>query len=200
MRRMLDLCAGMGGASEAFVRAGWHVDRLENNELLTDPKSKFCVEGITHQDILTWDYQQFPVGYYDFIWASPPCLEFSDAIHSPKSHARKDGIPYEPDMTIVLRVKEIIDYFNPGFWCVENVRGARKEFTKVFGPPWQIMMPFFFWGKFPFIPKIKHTKGSVDKGSSSPLRANFRGMIPLQISQAFLNEIEMQTTLEEWLS
>ena len=200
MRRMLDLYAGLGGASEAFVRAGWLVDRLENNELITDPLSKFYVDGITHQDILTWDYRQLPVGYYDFIWASPPCLEFSDAIHSPRSRARNRGEEYEPDLTLALKAKEIIEYFNPGFWCVENVRGARKEFTRIFGPPWQIMMPFFFWGKFPFIPEIKHSKHSVDKGSNNPLRANFRGKIPLGISQAFLNEIELQTTLEKWLS
>ena len=28
-------------------------------------------------DILNWDYKQFPVGYFDVIWASPPCTEYS---------------------------------------------------------------------------------------------------------------------------
>jgi site-specific DNA-cytosine methylase len=34
--RMLDICSGLGGASEAFIDAGWEVTRLENNPLLTN--------------------------------------------------------------------------------------------------------------------------------------------------------------------
>ena len=28
-------------------------------------------------DILEWDYTIYPVGYFDIIWASPPCATFS---------------------------------------------------------------------------------------------------------------------------
>jgi site-specific DNA-cytosine methylase len=34
--KMLDLFSGLGGASEAFVRAGWEVMRIENNPLLSE--------------------------------------------------------------------------------------------------------------------------------------------------------------------
>ena len=30
-------------------------------------------------NILEWDYKQYPVGYFDFIHASPPCTEYSRA-------------------------------------------------------------------------------------------------------------------------
>jgi|MDSZ01.2.fsa_nt_gb hypothetical protein len=200
-RKMLDLFSGLGGASQAFIDQGWEVHRLENNLLLTDPTSKYFVPGTTHQDINNWPFLDLPRGYYDFIWASPPCTEFSDAMHSPKSKAARAGIEFFPDLTLAKKTKEVIEYFDPPYYCVENVRGSRKEFTKIFGPPWQIMFPFFFYGRFPRI-KIagfKHTKDSHDKGSRHPLRANYRGKIPYEISQAFCIELMYQTRIEDWI-
>lgn len=198
MPRMLDICSGLGGASQAFVDAGWQVDRLENNPLLTDPESKYYVSGTTHVDILEWQYEHLPRDFYDFIWASPPCTEFSDAISSPKNRARDAGVEFTPDTRIIHKVAEILDHFSPTWWCVENVRGSRTEFSKVFGPPFQIMMPFFLYGKFPLIHEVRHTKRSVDVGSSHPLRANIRGKIPYELSENMLHAVECQTTLGEW--
>ena len=199
MPRMLDICSGMGGASQAFVDEGWDVDRLENNPLLTDPSSKYYVSGTTHVDILEWQYDHLPRDFYDFIWASPPCTEFSDAIASPKSIARNAGEEFTPDRRIIHKIAEIIEHFHGTWWCVENVRGSRKEFTKVFGPPYQIMMPFFLYGKFPRVKEIRHTKRSVDVGSNHPLRANVRGKIPLELSKAMLDSVTGQVTLGEWM-
>jgi hypothetical protein len=140
------------------------------------------------------------MGYYDFIWASPPCLDFSDAIHSPKSRARAAGLEFTPDTRLIHKIVEILKHFQPKWWCVENVRGSREEFTKVFGPPWQIIMPFFLYGKFPLINEFKHTKKSVDVTSKHPIRANIRGKIPYELSQNMLDAIEFQTTLEDWLA
>ena len=33
-KMMLDLCAGFGGQSEAFLQSGWDVLRIDNNPLL----------------------------------------------------------------------------------------------------------------------------------------------------------------------
>ena len=30
-------------------------------------------------DILQWNYKEYPTGYFDFIWSSPPCTEYSRA-------------------------------------------------------------------------------------------------------------------------
>jgi hypothetical protein len=198
MPRMLDICSGLGGASQAFIDAGWEVIRLENNPMLTDPESKYYVSETTHCDILETAYIG-ETGFFDFIWASPPCTDFSDAISSPSSLARNNNLPFTPDTRIALKVKEMIQHYDPKYWCVENVRGSRKEFSKIFGPPWQIIMPFFLYGKFPRVHEIKHTKKAVDVSSNHPLRANIHGKIPYQLSENFLHAIETQTTLEDWM-
>ena len=33
-------------------------------------------------DVLEWDYTQYPVGYFDVVWASPPCETFSSVRRS----------------------------------------------------------------------------------------------------------------------
>lgn len=67
-------------------------------------------------DILEWDYRQYPPNHFHTIWASPPCTEFSAL-----NYARPDKIP---NLTlanrIVQRTLEIIAYFNPVQWFMEN--------------------------------------------------------------------------------
>ncbi len=211
MKRMLDLYSGLGGASEAFVKAGWQVDRLENNGLLTDPKSEFCVEGTTHQDVLTWDFHKLPPCTYDFIWASPPCLEFSQAYRAPAMVAKREGREFKPDLSLLARAKEIIDWFKPEWWVIENVRGASKPFSEFLqSPPRQIVGPFFLWGVFPFIQTetgwthLKETRKKGDGGMSTwsddPIRANRKGKIPFEISRQFLEGVTEQTRITEWIA
>jgi hypothetical protein len=68
-------------------------------------------------DILQWDYKQYPPGFFDVIWASPPCRQYSQA--------RTTGGP--PDLPqadkIVRRALQIIDYLEPKYWFMENPRG-----------------------------------------------------------------------------
>lgn len=197
MPRMLDICSGLGGASEAFYKHGWEIVRIDNNAIFSDPKNDYYVPRTICQDILEWDHTELPKDYLNFVWASPPCLQFSDAIDSPARRAKRENRPFTPDRQIIYKIKKIVDYFDAP-WCVENVRGSRKEFTKVFGPPWQIMMPFFLYGKFPRVNEIQHTKHSVDVSSSHPLRANIRGKIPYELSLNFLKALMYQKTLRDF--
>ena len=65
-------------------------------------------------DIMTWDYKKrFPSGHFDIIWASPPCTEYSIA----KTRAPRD---MDSADRIVLKTLEIIRYFRPRVWIMEN--------------------------------------------------------------------------------
>lgn len=198
--RMLDLYSGLGGASEYFRQVGCEVYRLENNLLLSNPESPDYVPGTCHQDILDWNYEEdFPPEYFDFIWASPPCVEFSNAYGAPRPTARREGREFQPDLSLVERAMEIICYFDPPWWVIENVSGASKDFSRVLGmPPQQIVGPFYFWGHFPRIQEYNHTKGEVDVWSSNPLRANIKAKIPIEISKAFYYGITQQRKITEW--
>jgi len=203
MRRMLDIYSGLGGASEAFIKAGWEVHRLENNLLLTDLESEYYVPGTTHQDVLEWPFHELPSGYYDFIWASPPCREFSTAYAAPRSVAARNNEEYEPNMQLVTKAKEIIDWFQPTYWVIENVSGASKYISKLLQvPPRQIVGPFFLWGNFPFITMDydwTHSKADGDTWSTDPIRTNRRGKIPFELSNKFLLAITNQSQITEWM-
>ena len=64
-------------------------------------------------DILEWDYKQFDRNHFDFIWASPPCTEYSIA--------KRTGIRnIEYANSIVLKTIEIIEYFGWPYFVIEN--------------------------------------------------------------------------------
>jgi hypothetical protein len=74
-------------------------------------------------DILTWDYTVYPPEYFHSIWASPPCNEYSLIRDS------KPGCP--PNLaladSIVNRTIEIINYFNPIRWYIENPQSGKMK-------------------------------------------------------------------------
>jgi hypothetical protein len=197
MPRMLDLYSGLGGASEAFLRAGWDVVRVDNNPLLEQ------VPNTTIRDILTLESPWHFGDPFDFIWASPPCTEFSNAYSAPRAVARREGRDFKPDLSLVVKAKEIIDQLNPKWWCIENVSGASKDISRALGvPPWQVIGPYFLWGRFPFIHldyDWTRSKYEDDVGPEDPLRANKRGKIPLEISSAFLDFISCQRQISDWV-
>ena len=64
-----------------------------------------------------WDPTQYPPGFFDVIWASPPCTQYSQA--------RTTGGP--PDLAAadrcVQRTLDIIEYLKPEHWFLENPTG-----------------------------------------------------------------------------
>lgn len=100
--RTLELFSGTQSFSKQVTGAAITVDLL--------PKFK-----PTHvADILTWDFTMYPPGHFDTIWCSPPCTEYSKA----KTRGSRD---LELADSLVAKCFEIIDYFKPRVWIVENV-------------------------------------------------------------------------------
>jgi len=193
--RMLDLGAGLGGASEAFLRAGWEVVRIDNNIALEH------VPMMQIRDILD-EGNHLVNGHFDFIWASPDCTDFSLAYNAPGPKARREGKPFTPDTQLVEKMKAIIDYYDPQYWVIENVRGASKIFSTILqSPPRQIVGPYFFWGLFPFIDVNGYVHGREKMNTApGPMRYNERSRIPLDISQRFHDAITGQRKITEWIT
>ena len=130
--RVLELFAGTGSVGKVCRKKGYEVISLD-------------LKGADiNVNIMDWDYKEaFPVGHFDIIWGSPPCHSFSNlrrcwigrklkehngAVCSAElldEDMRKKGLP------ILRRTQEIIDYFKPTYWFMENPQtGRMKDFLK----------------------------------------------------------------------
>lgn len=195
---MLDLFSGLGGASQPMLDHDWEVLRIENNPLLEAVPETFIM------DVNDFDFKHMtsPANSVDLIWASPPCLEFSQAFSAPKPKARREGIDFEPDLSLMLKAKEIIDFAKPKFWVIENVMGAIKDFTPHLGTPRQIIGPFVLWGNFPYLRMpgdFEHTKRMHDRHSKNPLRQNYKAVIPYPLADSLRRAVEEQRSILEWV-
>ncbi len=86
--------------------------------------------------ILDWDYKSFPKDEFDIIWASPPCSTFSHIQYSWIGRKRNGVIftkeQMENDMItkgdpLIKKTLEIIEYFNPTLWFIENPDSGRMK-------------------------------------------------------------------------
>lgn len=70
-------------------------------------------------DITDWDYKSstFAPGTFDVIFAGVPCTEYSKLRDCHKKTAPPN---LEKANAIVRRTLDIIDYFQPKFWYIEN--------------------------------------------------------------------------------
>jgi len=107
--RLLELFSGTGSVGNVAKKMGYDVISL-------DISSK----SATHRcDILKWKYKMYPVGYFDVIWASPPCTEFSMA----KTIGVRN-IKY--GTKLVKAAFHLIDFFKPKWYVVENPQGLLR--------------------------------------------------------------------------
>jgi len=201
--KVLDLCSGLGGFSEAFVAAGHEVLRIENNPLLAEVPHTDIIDLFDVRDLLEENVADNGDAFLrnvDIILFSPPCYEFSLAFDAPRAvWARENaGIPYEPSMDLLECGMEIIELLKPKYWIIENVRGASPYFSQLLGRARQINEAYFFWGNFPsFVPETFPSKAEKDE-RWNPLRANVRGKIPIEISEALLAAIESQKCILDY--
>jgi site-specific DNA-cytosine methylase len=97
-----------------YKSVGKAVGNLFNEVVSVDIDSK--VNPTIVADILHWDYKAYPPQYFDAIWASPPCQEYSCLNHS---HPEKTPNLQWAD-SVVKRTLEIIEYFKPDRFFIEN--------------------------------------------------------------------------------
>jgi len=100
--RILELFAGTSSFGQEADKEGHEILSLDKEM----PADIQC-------DILDWDYTVYPSNYFNFIWASPDCTHYSIA----KTRGIRN---LELANALVLKTLEIINYFSPVFYVIEN--------------------------------------------------------------------------------
>ncbi len=124
MLNVLELFSGTGSVGKVCDKLGW-------NSVSVD-----LISESTHKcDIMDFDYKQYPKDYFSVVWASPPCTNYSKLQDGWLGRMRKGEIytkeiqekEMKADDKLVIRTLEIIDYFNPEIWFIENPATSRMK-------------------------------------------------------------------------
>ena len=96
-------------------------------------------------DILSWDYKAISKESVYGILAAVPCTDF--AVSGARWFAGKDQDGRTAlSMKLVAKTKEIIDYFDPVFWVIENPIGRIHKLNPWMGTPVYKFHPYEFAG------------------------------------------------------
>ena len=190
--KILELFSGTGEFSRIAKEQGHEVFTIDNN-----PKCKpdLC------KDILKLKISDLPFKP-DFIWASPPCTDYS--------HAKRTGVSYiELSNSFVIKTISLILALNPKYWIIENPQTGTLKFQYFISE-----LPFSdvdycqygktfrkrtrLWNNFSFKGKLcncvgKH-KDSCGNGRSKYTEKKFsaydKGSIPKELTLEILREVK----------
>ena len=117
--KLLELFSGTKSVGKVAERLGYEVTSLD-----------LILPADINIDILDWDCTIYPTGYFDVVWASPPCTEYS--------RAKTTGVrKIDYANSIVKRTLEIMDYFQPKYYIIENPQsGLLKAQSFMYGIPY----------------------------------------------------------------
>jgi len=122
---VLELFSGTHSVGKVCDKLGWESVSVD------------MILPATHkEDIMNFNYKQYPKDHFDIIWASPPCVEYSNLQSCWLGRKKKDGQIYTKEIMehnmneadkLVLKTLEIIDYFNCEYWFMENPQTGRLK-------------------------------------------------------------------------
>jgi len=214
----LELFSGTHSFGKVSSKLGYNVTSLDRDLGAECPLgTNYISSNHIKQDIMTWNYKIYPKGYFKLITASPVCLWWSVCRLSwigrkLKAHGdtiitqtildediEKYGVP------MVDKVFEIIDYFNPQYFIIENPKtGKMKEYISDLIPYYDIdycmhgltyKKPTRFWTNIEGLKfkKCNH-KGSHTGGQHSQFGEWNNGRlerykIPLEVIEKLLEKV-----------
>ena len=139
--RILELFSGTHSVGKVFKEHGYEVVSVDGDLTGSCPLgSGYESEKHFQEDIMTWNYKQYPEGYFKVITASPVCLWWSNirscwigrkckTIHPTDiitpEHIMADIEKYGKPM--VDKIFEIIEYFKPEVWWIENPHTGKMK-------------------------------------------------------------------------
>ena len=136
----LELFSGTHSFGKVSKKHGFNVVSLDRD------LGGFCPLGSGYisphhikEDIMTWNYKIYPKGYFNLITASPVCMWWSHLRRSwigRKIKAHGDTIITDEildkdielyGVPMVDKVFEILDYFNPDYYIIENPKNGKMK-------------------------------------------------------------------------
>ena len=130
MVKVLELFSGSHSVGKMCKEKGWEVISLDKDG-----------DADINEDILNWNYKDmFKPGDFDYIHASPPCHTFSNLRRSWIGRKLKqfgdivvtkemlDNDMIDNGLPILRKTQEIIKYFNPKYYTIENPLGRMREY------------------------------------------------------------------------
>ncbi len=205
-KTVIDLFSGTGSATKAFQESpDWQVVEVDNNE-----RDGYDFDPDIEKDIMEVEPEELPDA--DFIWASPPCTDFSNANQSrtftDDVMPNRETVPGQ--VAIVYQALYLIQQVDPNYWILENPRGRLKYLMPFppagtitycqYGYTWQ--KPTHLWGKIPDSFEFKKCSpgdnchqaapngwdsGGESRHERDPVK---RGMVPYELSKAVLEAVE----------
>jgi len=137
--KLLELFSGTHSIGKVAKKKGYDVVSVDRDLGSKCPFGSGYESDIHHQeDIMTWNYKIYPPHHFKVITASPVCMWWSvlrkSWINRVCKKIRPDGEPVsrqdiDDDIDrygkpMVDKVMEIIDYFKPEYYWIENPDGS----------------------------------------------------------------------------
>ena len=121
---VLELFSGTHSVGKVAELLGWKVVSVD-----------MILPATHHCDIMDFNYKQYDKDYFDIVWASPPCTNYSHLQNSWLGRKRH-GVIYTreimnqemlEDDKLIVKTLEIINYFNCHYWFIENPASSRMK-------------------------------------------------------------------------
>ena len=222
----LELFSGTHSFGKVSSKLGYNVYSLDRDLGAKCPFTEYQSQNHFKQDIMTWDYKQFALengrDFFKIITASPVCLWWSICRLSwigRKLKAHGDTIITQEildkdietyGVPMVDKVFEIIDYFNPEFYIIENPStGKMKQYINELIPYYDVnycmygltyKKPTRFWTNIEGLEFNKcnhkgyHSGGQHSKDKTPAWKKGTleRYKIPQQVIEKFFNNITQE--------
>lgn len=200
---IVDLGAGLGGATEAFIECeNWSVLRFDIAEEVKDVENMHLVDYVNNTtkviDMIRNKMHDLNIDESSlYIWGSPECKEWSNGFNSKKCKMRRKGETFIPDLTQVTAIRHIVEVLKPRVWILENVKGGLEFINTILGPPSTFKNPVYLWGDFPLFRIPKNQGKKTDLGPSK-MRYWMRSKIDIRLSRSMKRAFENQTTVYDF--
>ena len=192
--KILELYSGTGEFSR--------IAKEQGHEVFTIDINKNCKPDLV-KDILKLKISDLPFKP-DFIWASPPCTDYS--------HAKRTGVSFiEHSNSMVIKAISLILSLNPKYWVIENPQTGTLKFQYFMSE-----LPFTdldycmygktfrkrtrLWNNFNFKGRLCNHKGkhqdSCGNGrkryTENKLNAYEKGSIPKELTLEILKQLNSE--------